>query len=53
MNGMTPLGEQEGNRHYTNKGKIPGVSGPVDLSHAYKDCPAIIQRTGLSRMKEV
>lgn len=38
---------------YTNKGKIPGVSGPVDLSHAYKDYPAIIQRAGLSRMKEV
>lgn len=37
---------------YTNKGKIPGVSGPVDLSHAYKDYPAIIQRAGLSRMKE-
>lgn len=38
---------------YTNKGKIPGVSGPVDLSHAYKDYPAIIRRAGLSRMKEV
>lgn len=23
---------------YTNKGKIPGVSGPVDLSHAYWHC---------------
>lgn len=38
---------------YTNEGTIPGVSGPVDLSHAYKDYPAIIQRAGLSRMKEV
>ena len=38
---------------YTSKGKIPGVRGPVDLSHAYKDYPAIIQRAGLSRMKEM
>ena len=38
---------------YTSNGKIPGVRGPVDLSHAYKDYPAIIQRAGLSRMKEV
>lgn len=38
---------------YTSKGKIPGVRGPVDLSHAYNDYPAIIQRAGLSRMKEV
>lgn len=26
---------------YTNKGTTPGVSGPVDLSHAYKNYPAI------------
>lgn len=38
---------------YTSKGSVPGVSGPVDLSHAYKDYPAIIQRAGLTRMKEV
>lgn len=38
---------------YTSKGKISGVRGPVDLSHAYKDYPAIIQRAGLSRMMEV
>ena len=37
---------------YTSEGRISGVSGPVDLSHAYKDYPAIIQRAGLSRMKE-
>ena len=36
---------------YTNEGKIPGVSGPVDLSHAYKDYPAIIQRKGLDKLK--
>ena len=38
---------------YTSKGKIPGVSGPVDLSHAYKDYPAIIQRAGLTKVKGV
>ena len=38
---------------YTSKGRVAGIDGPVDLSHAYKDYPAIIQRAGLSRMKEV
>ena len=38
---------------YTSSGRVLGISGPVDLSHAYKDYPAIIQRAGLSRMKEV
>lgn len=37
---------------YTSEGRISGVSGPVDLSHAYKDYPAIIRRAGLTRMKE-
>lgn len=37
---------------YTSKGSVPGVKNVVDLSHAYKDYPAIIQRAGLSRMKE-
>ena len=36
---------------YTNKGTIPGVSGPVDLSHAYKNYPAIINRAGLGQLK--
>lgn len=36
---------------YTDKGSVPGVSGNVDLSHAYKDYPAIIQRAGLGEMK--
>lgn len=36
---------------YTSSGKIPGVSGPVDLSHAYKGYAAIIQRTGLTKVK--
>ena len=37
---------------YTDKGSVPGVSGPVDLSHAYKDYPAIIKRAGLTHIKE-
>nr|DAG30741.1 MAG TPA: hypothetical protein [Caudoviricetes sp.] len=36
---------------YTSKGKIPGVSGPVDLNHAYKDYATIIQRGGLDKLK--
>ena len=36
---------------YTNKGTISGVSGPVDLSHAYKNYPAIIKRAGLDKLK--
>ena len=36
---------------YTAKGTVPGISGPVDLSHAYKDYAAIIQRAELTRVK--
>ena len=36
---------------YTSKGSVPGISGGVDLSHAYKDYPAIIQRAGLVRAR--
>lgn len=38
---------------YTSEGRIPGVSTNVDLSVAYKDYSAIIQRAGLSRVREV
>lgn len=48
-------GKRPARRHgmwqYTSSGKIPGVSGPVDLSHAYKDYAAIIQRAGLTKVK--
>ena len=37
---------------YTSKGKIPGVSKGVDLSHAYKDYAAIIAKKGLDRLRE-
>ena len=37
---------------YTSKGKIPGVSKGVDLSHAYKDYAKIIAKKGLTRLRE-
>ncbi len=50
-------GKRPARRHgmwqYTSSGKIPGVSGPVDLSHAYKDYAAIIAKKGLDRLREV
>ena len=36
---------------YTSKGRVAGIDGPVDLSHAYKDYPGIIQRAGLGQLK--
>ena len=36
---------------YTSKGRVTGVDGPVDLSHAYKNYPSIIQRAGLTQVK--
>lgn len=36
---------------HTSSGTIPGVSGPVDLSVAYKDYAAIIQRAGLGQVR--
>lgn len=38
---------------YTSTARVPGVSTRVDLSHAYKDYPAIIQRAGLGAVKGV
>ena len=38
---------------YTSKGRVAGIDGPVDLSHAYKEYPAIIQRAGLTKVKGV
>ena len=37
---------------YTSKGQLPGISGNVDLSKAYKNYPAIIKRAGLEQIKE-
>lgn len=38
---------------YTSAARVPGVSTNVDMSHAYKHYPAIIQRAGLGAVKEV
>lgn len=40
-----------GMHQYTSKGTVPGIKGGVDLSWAYKDYPAIIQRAGLAEIK--
>ena len=37
---------------YTSTASVPGVSGNVDLSHAYKDYAAIISKKGLDRLRE-
>ena len=36
---------------YTSSGKIPGIAKGADLSVAYKDYAAIIQRKGLGKVK--
>ena len=36
---------------YTSTGHVAGIDGPVDLSRAYKDYPAIIKKAGLGKMK--
>ena len=37
---------------YTSAGSVPGVSTGVDLSHAYKNYASIIQKKGLTRLRE-
>lgn len=37
---------------YTSTASVSGVSGNVDLSHAYKDYAAIIAKKGLDRLRE-
>lgn len=37
---------------YTSTGSVPGVSGNVDLSHAYKSYIKIIAKKGLTRLRE-
>ncbi len=48
-------GRRPGRKHglwqYTSKGSLPGISGNVDVSHVYKDYPAIIARAGLTRLR--
>lgn len=37
---------------YTRSARVPGVSGNVDLSHAYKNYEKIIAKKGLDRLRE-
>nr|DAD84460.1 MAG TPA: PlyB like endolysin [Myoviridae sp. ctCjb12] len=37
---------------YTSTVRVPGVSGNVDLSHAYKNYAKIIAKKGLTRLRE-
>lgn len=37
---------------YTSTGSVPGVTGNVDLSHTYKNYTDIIQKKGLTRLRE-
>ena len=37
---------------YTSTARVPGVSGNVDLSHAYKNYAKIIAKKGLTRLRE-
>ena len=37
---------------YTSTASVPGVSGNVDLSHAYKNYTKIITKKGLDRLRE-
>lgn len=32
---------------YTSRGRVSGISGPVDLSRTEKDYPALLHRAGL------
>ena len=36
---------------YTSTGRLDGIAGNVDISHAYKDYPTIIARAGLTRLR--
>ena len=38
---------------YTSTASVPGITGNVDLSHAYKDYAEIITKKGLDRLREV
>lgn len=36
---------------YTSTGRLDGIAGNVDISHAYKDYPTIIARAGLTQLR--
>ena len=42
---------QHGRAQYTSPGTLDCIAGNVDISHAYKDYPAIIARAGLTCLR--
>lgn len=46
-----PDSPKHGMWQYTKKGIISGIKANVDISHAYKNYPAIIQKAGLTKIK--
>lgn len=38
---------------YTSEASVPGVNGRVDLSRAYKNYPALVEKAGLTKLKGV
>ena len=48
--GKRPI-RKHGMWQYTSTGHVAGIDGPVDLSRAYKNYPAIIKKAGLGKMK--
>jgi len=47
-----PSSLEHGMWQYTSSGKIDGIDGRVDMSHAYKDYPSIIMKAGLTKPKK-
>ena len=47
-------GKRPARRHgmwqYTSRGRVPGISGPVDLSRTEKDYPALLHRAGTAAL---
>lgn len=52
--GKTPKVDFKYNAHqHTSKGSVPGISGPVDLDVTTINYPRIIEKKGLTRLREV
>ena len=51
--GKTPKVDFQYNSHqHTSKGRVPGISGPVDLNVTEINYPRIIRKKGLTRLRE-
>lgn len=46
-----PSSPKHGMWQYTSKGRVDGITGNVDMSHAYKDYVSIIQKAGLTQAR--